>query len=386
MKTVFARRSNGPRIGWSSALGAAALVALAALPMGLSGSLGSDLASPPVAPALPADGPQPDLMALDLTWSPAEPLAGDAVTFTARVQNGGNASAGASHVGFRLDGDAALGDIEVPALAPGENATITSEGWIAVEGNHTIRATADVLEAVEEGDEGNNAREEAFDVAAREPDLVVVELAPSPPDPEIGNEVTFQARVRNNGTGDAGRFAVSFRVGNESLGRATIHRLAAGEEASVTSEVWIAEAGRHLAAALADADHDVVEANEANNERQLSFRVRGFDVELAPNFQEAHTLPGQSVRYHVQVSNVGLRTDTVRLRAVVASPGWTAEAGAERVTLAPDETVDVLLVVTAPLVPTHPAALQAIAWLEGRSVGDPEEVDAAFTQTSLLPL
>ena len=100
----------------------------------------------------------PDLIVAALTASknPAHP--GDKVTFTAKITNAGQQSAGASKTEFLLDGATVLGLIDTPALGPGASATVSAT-WNtakAKKGQHTIKATADKTNVVAESNEANN--------------------------------------------------------------------------------------------------------------------------------------------------------------------------------------------------------------------------------------
>jgi len=125
---------------------------------GSSGYSNEDLAEP---------GTQPDLIVTALTWSPASPASGSAVTFTATVRNIGGASTTAGTiigVGYSVSGIGTVTweDQDSAALAPGasraEAATGGSSGstWTANSGTKTITAYVDDVNRIAELNEGNN--------------------------------------------------------------------------------------------------------------------------------------------------------------------------------------------------------------------------------------
>ena len=110
--------------------------------------------------ALVGPPPQPDLIVAELKASNNKARQGDKVTFTAKITNAGQQSAGASKTEFLLDGATVLGLIDTPALGPGASATV-SVNWLtasATKGQHTIKTTADKNNIVAESNEANNTK------------------------------------------------------------------------------------------------------------------------------------------------------------------------------------------------------------------------------------
>src|SRR4030095_7216791 len=93
----------------------------------------------------------PDLIVTSVSWSPANPAAGQAVTFSATIKNQGTASTpnGVIHgVLFSVDGTPVTrADNSTASRAPGASRTVTANGgpsgsstWTATAGTHTILA------------------------------------------------------------------------------------------------------------------------------------------------------------------------------------------------------------------------------------------------------
>jgi hypothetical protein len=111
-------------------------------------------------PVAVADGAAwPDLVLDSVSISPASPVAGQAVSFSAVVRNASTAAtpAGVSiGVSFRVDGtQVATGG--VGSLPAGGSATVAGAGtWTATAGTHTIAAVADPGGVIAEANEVNN--------------------------------------------------------------------------------------------------------------------------------------------------------------------------------------------------------------------------------------
>lgn len=248
------------------AAGLALAVVLAAIPAA---------ASPP-----PED--LPDLVAVDMTYTPADAAPGDHVVFRATVTNVGPGDAGPSVVQFCI---AAMGWIvftDMPALGAGATIVVESEPWPATGTSHQAQAFLDIDDALAEVSETNNEFELPFTLQSG-PDLVVAAVATDPSSPVQGDAVTVRAEVRNAGARRAGSFAVAFFVDGDYLGSATVDGLDPAESRVVEGPLWAATTGPHEALADADADQEVAENDENNNAASLAFEVAATShLALAP--------------------------------------------------------------------------------------------------------
>lgn len=308
-------------------------------------------------PAQAQSEPLPDLAALDLTLVPAAPRAGDSVQFAAHLGNLGDASAGPFTVAFLVDGGLHA-NVTVTGMDARANLTVLAPAWTATEGDHDLEAIVDVDDAVEEAAEDNNVREESFDVLPPlRPDLLVLELTPLPGAPHHGQSVTFTARVRNGGDGNATPFDVGFLVGGTNLGNVTVPGLAAGAEANVTSAAWTAVAGTHTVHATADIGAVIAEHDEFNNLRSGDLTVgvaprpdlRPVGVDVSPGdpgvgedttFTTVVHNEGQAAGgpFHVRflvdgglLADVYVASIAAGANATVTSPPWEAIAGGHTV-------------------------------------------------------
>lgn len=144
-------------------------------------------------------------------------------------------------------------------------------------------------------------------------DLQVLAVASAPLLPLTDDDVTFTARIANNGTALAGAFDVEFAVDNVTLGVRHVGGLVAGEYVEVTSPPWTGVKGEHTLRAVVDVRGAVAESHETNNR----FATR-FNITLAPEDPRADLRVGNvpldeaprlfdAVVAKVQVRNLGAR-------------------------------------------------------------------------------
>ena len=118
----------------------------------------------------------PDLVLIDLSWTPANPRPGDAVAFRATIKNtgAGPTPPGVTHgIAFHVGGEfVSWSDAFGGPLAPGATRTLTANNgpknsavWTATPGRHAVSAHLDDVNRINESDETNNRRETVMDVA-----------------------------------------------------------------------------------------------------------------------------------------------------------------------------------------------------------------------------
>lgn len=109
-------------------------------------------------------------------------------------------------------------------------------------------------------------------------DLLVEDVWIDPPAPMVGDMVTFHAKIHNVGGLGVENFTVETYLDGERLSQDFLS-LDAGEEAVLTaSQTWVALEGDHTLRCLVDPDNRVLESNEGNNERSLTFKVQALQV------------------------------------------------------------------------------------------------------------
>jgi hypothetical protein len=110
---------------------------------------------------------RPDLVVTDITWSPANPTVGNAVTFSATIKNQGTGPTPAgviNGVAFQIDGAGTTlwSDNNTSSIPAGSSVTVRVNGgtsgsiWTATSGTHSILAWVDDVNRMAEANENNN--------------------------------------------------------------------------------------------------------------------------------------------------------------------------------------------------------------------------------------
>ena len=235
----------------------------------------------------------PDLIVTDISWSPANPVAGNSVVFSATIRNQGTGATQAgviNGVSFFVDGtQVSWSDTNTSSIPAGGSITVTANSgpagtasWNATTGNHTIMAWVDDVNRMAETNEDNNQYSKSLTVLGNNqgggtPDLIVTDITSSPATPLSGNATTFSAVVKNQGNGatPAGTIiGVSFFVDGTQVSWSdnTTTALAAGASVTVTANggpsgnaAWTAATGSHTVMAFVDDVNRITETNEDNN-------------------------------------------------------------------------------------------------------------------------
>ncbi|MDB5184237.1 MAG: Serine protease, subtilase family [Candidatus Saccharibacteria bacterium] len=240
----------------------------------------------------PVTGGKVDLIVTNLTWSPASPLTGNAITFTATVKNQGTAATPAGTivgVSFLVDGkQVSWSDTQTASIPAGGSVTLSADNgptksatWsTTTAGNKTVAAYVDDINRIKnESDENNNTLTKVMTVntPAPKPDLIVSDLTWSPASPKAGDNVTFSATIKNQGNGatPAGTIhGVSFSVDGKQVSWSDNYTssIPAGGSASVTADfgpnklaTWPATAGTKTVLAYVDDINRIKNESDENN-------------------------------------------------------------------------------------------------------------------------
>ncbi|MEV1000741.1 CARDB domain-containing protein, partial [Nonomuraea sp. NPDC050202] len=226
--------------------------------------------------------PNPDLVVTGLTWTPASPTATTAITLSATVRNAGTAASTATSVNLYA-GTTKAGSAGVGALAAGASTTVSANIGTRKAGTYQVSAKVDEEGEVPEQNEANNAYTAPTSLEIAEapgPDLQVLSISATPPNPAAGTRVTFTVAVKNRGTTTTGATTVTrVAVGGTTLDTGTAP-IAAGATANVAvTGGWTATTGGATITATADATGAVTETDESNNTLSQAITVgRGASV------------------------------------------------------------------------------------------------------------
>jgi subtilase family serine protease len=166
-------------------------------------------------------------------------------------------------------------------LAPGQSITVTANSgpsgsatWSPSAGAHTVEAWLDDVNRVGETNENNNKLTIPLTVGA---DLTVTNIAWSPSFPSSGNQMSFSATIKNNGTvaTQAGIIhGVRFEIDGNLVTWSdnNTQALAPGASRTVTanfgpagSATWPATSGKHKLSAWVDDVNRLPDVDRSNN-------------------------------------------------------------------------------------------------------------------------
>jgi subtilase family serine protease len=232
--------------------------------------------------------------ASQITFNPAAPKAGDALTITAKVRNLGTLAGKNVPVRFtvRRDGgpETTLADKTLPTISS-KGASNAQVQWQVPSGVNSLEfaALANPLKTIPEKDYGNNGASRSLDVSM--PDLEVTgKDITATGAVSVGSQVTLKADIVNSGSADAANAAVHF-----------IWVLPSGTEASIASKAltvpantvksasvqWTVPNGVPTAPVIlvrVNEAHAIPESDYANNQGTVTLNadLPDLTVSLAP--------------------------------------------------------------------------------------------------------
>jgi hypothetical protein len=217
----------------------------------------------------------PDLYIAGLVVNPQDPGWGDPVQASVDVGNMGNAASGPYQVLWRYgDGDFDVCEWNMTSLPAGDGGTLHCDVDHMYEPYTTV-ATVDPFDEVEESNEDNNSMEFSVDVeAAALPDLQIVELNVTPPNPAWGDPIHAQVGILNGGTVASGPYKVLWRYGDGDFDVCEWNQpaLPAGDGGYLNCDVdHFYES--YTTVATVDPFDEVEESNELNNSMESTVNV-----------------------------------------------------------------------------------------------------------------
>lgn len=259
----------------------------------------------------------PDLTVGDIVFSDDDPGVGDTIQVSATVSNIGLKDAANVVVRF-LDEGATFAEHTIPALAEGASTTVAKDLLVQGEFDHLIEVVADPDGAITEENEANNRASRLLDVIFIAADLVPGDIGFSNPTPGEDEVIQVSVTVRNTGSKDATAFVVRFFDGATAFADAPLAGLAEGASQTVTRDLLVQGAFDRDIKAVADADRQVNEEDEANNEASRLLRVLIPDLSItAPDIAVSDPNPDEleTLTVAATVRNIGpggkLPTDVV---------------------------------------------------------------------------
>ncbi len=253
----------------------------------------------------------PDLTIESVTFTPAQPATGEAVTAHVVVRNLGTAAAEASVTSTAVDGTPKCSSIATVSVPAGGSVTVDCELGTFETGAHAANACADAGSVVAESNETNNCLTADFTVSPpNTPDLTIASITFTPAQPTSGEEVTAHVVVRNGGTGAAAASVSSTSIdGTPQCSSIATAAIPAGQTVSVDCALGTLTSGTHAINACADAGSTITESVENNNCLSVDLIVA---VPSVPDlivdsisFTPAQPTAAEPVTAHVVVRNQG---------------------------------------------------------------------------------
>jgi len=210
----------------------------------------------------------PDLIIEDLSpESSTQPEVGKTLNFTLKIKNVGEATANNSTAKYSSNGTS--GEISVPELSAGASTSAEFSLTPGNEENMSVTVIADSGNTISESNEDNNEMSKTINVKRELPDLKIESISLSPEEPHPGENITFTATVKNNGSAAAEKSEIKYDIkgNNESYtGVTSIPSLAAGEARAGTFFWTPGNEGQIEVKVTADSGSVVSESDETNNE------------------------------------------------------------------------------------------------------------------------
>ena len=276
--------------------------------------------------------PLPNLVLLDIDWTPTNINIDTRVSFTVIVKNTGpGRSEPTTDLRFGIIRGGVIGPpfIEktypdvIPELNSGESITIQIEDkWDACEyGQISVQAVANypntpTAAKVKESDYTDNSRVEYFNV--NKPDLIVTDIIWDPDSVVVGNDVQFSVKVKNQGTsrtlfGFPLQFIAGYGSASPWIQSVDVPALDPNQESGpipVTLKWHAASAGSYVIKAHADWNGHygiIPETDENNNIRQETLTVSGLpDLKVEDiSWNRTNITVGDEIELTVKVTNIG---------------------------------------------------------------------------------
>lgn len=246
-----------------------------------------------------------DLIIESIIWLPQTVSMSETVTFMVQVKNQGNKFSSYCFIEFFID-NATRGQRDCTWLEPGESKTITYT-WTALAGEHTLRATADVLNQCIEGDETNNDLTVTYSTAA--PDLIVTSIMWSPPNRIDTENVTMHITVQNKGLGTSSASRLDFYADGFLDSYIYFEPLSSGYSNTKTFS-WFPGAEEHILSVIIDPDNWIFESDESNNTYSVTMPAANPADLLIQSITWTPTQPTKNnwITYTVTVENQGHKT------------------------------------------------------------------------------
>ncbi|MFA7230397.1 MAG: CARDB domain-containing protein, partial [Victivallaceae bacterium] len=257
-----------------------------------------------------------DLIASELSWSPATPFFNKLLTLTFKITNDGNITASAGDAADQtadiyLDGTK-LGSVNYDDLPYGTSAVLTYNIPDAkiIAGEHTVKIVADATGKISESDETeeSNSISKSF-VAVVPPDLTVSDIVFFPSAPVKNQQLQIEFKLNNNISSDAAASIAAIYFGNNKIGEVNCPPLESRASALISLVVNgnTLVVGTNLLKIIADEKNSVYETSESNNTVAKSVTVTEAPDLLIKDIWTFPQAPvaGKTLQVFCKLNNLG---------------------------------------------------------------------------------
>ncbi|RZD38378.1 MAG: hypothetical protein CXT75_01590 [Methanobacteriota archaeon] len=265
---------------------------------------------------------QPDAVITEISTVPEEPVEGDTVTISIKVENEGNMDIDSSAIKLFVDQNEIEDDNSLGTINVGSN-TIWTYDWTPNEGEYELQAEVyDVNPS--EGNIDNNLFDTTISVSeapADGADLAITEVWTDDNDPIHNEHINIYAKIKNQGTEEAIDFEL--RWYDDDVRFATLEGASVDVDEEITiSGKWVAKEGEsNLIARLVSIEPE--DQNNNNDNRMFSINVGPPPEE--PDFTPANiniegTLEeGQELTISFEINNLGKTNGNIDYKLMIDS-------------------------------------------------------------------
>jgi subtilase family serine protease len=258
--------------------------------------------------------PDVSIVSADLFVTPASIKGGDKINLRAVVRNIGTDPA-KNFIAALYFNDQKVFEKLIPVLSKNSSYTVTAQYQLPgnMSGSKAFKVSVDEKNAIQESNKKNNEAIKTVNVAKAGRDLMFEFIKPAPINPTVGQQVTWQLKVKNIGNAAATNFKMNFYANNKSNTptESFIVPSLTPNASVVKSSKWIVPANIGTAVgysvhATVDADNVIDETNENNNTMLYSLNLKAPDLRVESyenTYKSGKIYPGIYLAQYGKITN-----------------------------------------------------------------------------------
>ncbi len=252
----------------------------------------------------------------DLQITPNTYKGGDRVTLKAKITNSGNIKAKNIKVDFYF-ANAKIYTKTIASLSPKGASTVTYKYTLPInlQGTNIFKAVVDPDNAITESDESNNSAEINANINQAIVDLVVDSLKTSNVKPKVGQNVSIQVKIKNDGNVKVSNVKLNIYLGdNNDISAPNFTAIISNiNKKAVSSKSFSWTIPNNIPGtnypirAVVDPDNSIAESNELNNNKTYLLNLTAPDLTIGlvnPSHSSIYFDSNESVSLWVRNDNV----------------------------------------------------------------------------------